>query len=248
MKYVRKITALILSIIFCAALVIGIGVIFSIKNVNVEYIDYSGEYLEEYEATKQKLNMLKGSGLLFLNEEDVTEKVTDDSVITVESYTKAFPCTLNVVLRERVECFAVRKLNGYSVYDEEGKFIKSGAYKDGQVIPLNSLDGSPDVLLNVDDEDIPAVAELCGYFKEEFGSLRRLVESVTVTSQLDVTVASFSMRSGLDIAVSNWKVNGLEKLREAHLIYSGLTDSQLVCGIITAADGTDSSGPVAKYR
>lgn len=248
MKYVRKITALILSIIFCAALVIGIGIIFSIKNVNVEYIDYSGEYLEEYEITKQKLNTLKGSGLLFLNEEDVTDKVADGNVITVESFTKSFPCTLNVVLRERVECFAVRKLNGYYLYDEEGVLIKSGAYNDGMITPLNSLDNSPDVILNVDDADIPAVAQLCAYFKEEFGALRRLVESVTVTSQLDVTVASFAMRSGLDIAVSNWKADGLAKLREAQLIYSGLTDNQLVRGIITVVDGADSSAPVAKYR
>ncbi|MDE6074947.1 MAG: hypothetical protein K2G26_00750, partial [Clostridia bacterium] len=94
MKYTRKLMAVGLAIVFCIAIVIGTGIILSVRNVNVTYIDYSGRYTEvEYAAARENLNKLKGSGLLFIGDDDVFGKVSATEVLAVESYEKKFPCT-----------------------------------------------------------------------------------------------------------------------------------------------------------
>ena len=66
MNYLRKVVALILSLVFCAALIVGAGVALSIKNVNVEYIYYTTGGDEDYAYSTKQLNALKGTNLLFL--------------------------------------------------------------------------------------------------------------------------------------------------------------------------------------
>ena len=249
MKYVRKVTALVLAIIFCAAIVIGIGVIFSVKNVNVEFVDYSGEYTEEYERTKENLNKLKGSGLLFLSEADVKSKLSGGDVITIESYERIYPCTVNVKVKERVECFTVRTADGVSVYDEDGVFMRSVRTENGDY--LNPLDNSPDITVGaadskLSDDDYKCVASLCRGVKSSFGALRKIVESVTVYGSLNT--ANIKLRSGISIAVSDWKNNAENKIEAVFEEYKNLSDKQRTCGMITVADGERGTRPTAKYR
>lgn len=248
MKYVRKVTALVLAIIFCTAIVIGIGVIFSVKNVNVEFVDYSGEYTEEYERTKENMNKLKGSGLLFLSEWDVKSKLSGGDVITIESYERIYPCTVNVKVKERVECFTVRIADGVSVYDEDGVFMHSVRTESGEY--LNPLDNSPDIAVGaadgkLSDDDYVCVASLCRGVKNSFGALRKIVESVTVYGSLNT--ANIKLRSGISIAVSDWKNNAGNKIKTVFEEYKNLSDKQLTCGMITVADGERGTGATAKY-
>ena len=151
-----------LAIIFCIALVIGTGIILSVRNVNVSYIDYSGKYTEtEFAATKNNLNKLKGSGLLFVGDDDVYGKVTASEVLTVASYEKKFPCTVNVVVRERIERFSLKTENGYTVYDDYGKAIR---LVDADEAPVNTLDGCPNFILKCIPEQVEGLAEMCRYF------------------------------------------------------------------------------------
>lgn len=245
MKYLRKVMAAGLVIVFLIALVIGTGVMLSVRNVNVSFIESSGNCREEYETTRRNLNNLKGSGLLFVNKEDIYSKVSSIEALSVVSYEKKFPCTIDIVIRERVECFAIKKEGGYDVYDEKGVYLRSGA--DSGEIPLNAVDGCPDILLNAVESQTEKIATLMGYFKNEFGSLRRLVESVSTERYLELSIFSITLRSGLKISLSEWGVQPEAKIKKAYEVYTSLSESQRVSGTITVADGRDNSGPVYRY-
>lgn len=229
MRYVRKVTALILSIIFCVALVVGVGVIYAVKNVNVTYIDYSGNNDEEYAATRENLNKLKGTQLIFLDLGDIEERLGDKSTIAVESFEKIYPCTVNIVLRERMESFYTRDGAYCNQYDDRGNLIKT---VQATGVPLNGLDGSPDILIDADEKFIVPIAELCKYFKEEFGALRSLVESVTVHPGVE-NAAIIKLRSGMSVAIKDWQTDGEKKISKAYLEYCAASDGQRVDGIIT---------------
>lgn len=245
MRHIRRVLVIGLIAVFLIALVIGAGVIFSVRNVNVTYINYSSTSDGEYEQCKKKLKEIKGSSLLFLKESTIEEKIIYSQVITVESYEKVFPCTVNVVLKERVECFAVKAANGYSLYDEDGAFIKTST---GDSLPLNGIDGCPDVeIIDAKEKDIKSVAKLCACFKENFGSLRRQLESVTVQSFFGMENAEFKLRNGLIISVSEWRESGELKIKKAYDLYSGLTDSEKVNGTITVVSGENGASAKAIY-
>ncbi len=235
-----------LAIIFCIAIVIGTGIILSVRNVNVSYIDYSGKYTEvEYAAARENLNKLKGSGLLFIDDEDVYGKVLATEVLAVESYEKKFPCTVNVVIRERVECFTFKTESGYTVYDDYGKEIRT---VDTAEAPVNTLDGCPNVVLDCLPEQVEELATVCRYFKENFGALRRLVVGVSVKKYLELEILTITLRSGVTISVSEWHTAVQQKIKKAYETYSSLNDYQRAGGTITVIDGSDGSGAVAKYK
>lgn len=250
MKYVRKITALVLAVIFCVAIIIGIGVIYSVKNVNVEFVDYSGEYTAEYEQAKSSLNKLKGSGLLFLSEGDVLNKLHENGNIVLVSYERNYPCTVNVKLKERVECFVVKNGEYFSVYDEDGVLMRSVRPESGEY--LNGLDNSPNPVVgtagdgSLDEEDYKSVAALCNEVKNSFGSFRRIVENVTVYVSLNT--AEIAFRSGVSLAVYDWRNNAAKKIEAAFGVYKNLSDKQRTCGKITVGEGEQEAEPTAKYR
>ena len=243
MKYIRKVMAVGLAIIFLIALVIGTGVILSVRNVNVSFIEYSGDYSEEYAATRKNFEKLKGSGLLFIGDGDVYGKVTATDVLAVESYEKKFPCTVNIVLRERIETFTYKTDAGYSVYDERGKLIKGGI----ETEPKNTVDGCPNVLLECAESDVEELAALCAAFNENFGALRRMVKSAETSKFPGLQLVYINLYSGLKIEVHDWKTSGAQKIRKAYERYEGLTEYQRISGSITVIGGIGSAGPQASY-
>ncbi|MDE6691717.1 MAG: hypothetical protein K2K04_07080 [Clostridia bacterium] len=231
MKHIRKLMAVGLAIIFLIALVIGTGVILSVRNVNVSFIEYSDEYTEEYAATRKNFDKLKGSGLLFISDADVYGKVTANEVLAVESYEKKFPCTINIVLRERIETFTYKTDEGYSVYDERGKLIKPA--KDPETEPLNSVDDCPNVLLKCEADEIEQLAVVCAAFNENFGALRRMVKSVETVKFPGMQVAEINFYSGFKITVLDWKTSGAQKIKKAYDKYNEMSEYGKISGSIT---------------
>lgn len=233
-----------LAIVLCIAVVIGTGIILSVRNVNVSFADYSGLYTEEYEEVRTNLDKIKGSGLLFVKEEDVTGKVTHPEHIAVVSYEKVFPCTINVTLKERVEKYTVRSLNGYLVYDSGGKLVRT-VNSDNQ--PMNPIDGCPNVELYAKDDQIESIAVLGGYFEKKFGPIRRTVASIAVRKYLDLEITEFTLKSGMTLSVSSWGQASEQKIVKAYEVYETLSDVQRCGGSITVIDGNGDGEPIARY-
>lgn len=243
--YIRKISCAVLVLLFVIAAIVGAGVIFSVRNVNVEYVYYSERGNEEYLSSKEELMTLKGRNLLFLEEGDILSCVEGD-VVAVDSVEKIFPCTINVVLKERLEQY-VRPLSsgGYEVYDSQGRSM--GTRQEN----INPADSSPNVIIDASDEAFASVVEACGFFKSSFGTIRNLVERVTATYDkvTALSTLTFEFYSGIKIVVTGYEVLSAEKISAAYGCYSGLSEYELLHGSIYAgSSGGGQSGVYASYN
>ena len=243
-SYIRKIVSVILTLLFCVAIIIGAGVALSVRNVNIEYISYSSRGDEEREESAVRLNGLKGENLLFLSDEDIRACVGGETV-SLESYSKVYPCTLNIVLKERVEQYArANSSGGYDMYAADGTEMGS------RLENINPADGSPNVILVADDDRLDGVVSVCGYFRQSFGTIRNLVESVTVgyDAILQTSSLTFDMYSGLTVVINDYERYAEQKIAAVFDQYTTLSESRKLRGAIcadTLAD--DVSGGYAAY-
>ena len=243
--YIRKIVTAVLALIFVTAVIVGVGVMLSVRNVNVEYIFYSDRGDSDYRASVERLDALKGENLASIEEDDIISCV-DGSFVTVVGYEKIFPCTLNVVLRERVEVFArANASGGYDMFDSRGEFMYSRRQN------INDADASPDVLLDVDDADFAAAVEICGYFRESFGTLRNLVRRVVTAHDVVTGTAEMTLEfySGLKVVIVDYDEYADKKIAAVHDEYQTLDDGQKLRGSIYAVgSGEDGSDVFAAYN
>lgn len=230
MKYLRKIAALVIGIVFFTALVISIGMIFAVRNINVTLISYSEDCSESYAEAKRSLSVFKGESILFVNTNDVAEAV-ENSCYSLSSCKKKYPCTINVVLKERLETFAVYSDEQYSMYDSDGKYLRKDLEN------KNVTDGSPNVLLSGSAvENIASVARATDVFKDTFKSLRSVVKSVSLDINPNVEGYTeklfFNLHCGLKIQIDNYTEYTAEKMQKAYEKFVTLTDREKLKGVI----------------
>ncbi|MBE7089055.1 MAG: hypothetical protein E7370_06055 [Clostridiales bacterium] len=231
MPYVRKIVAFILSVVFLAALIICAGVVFSLKNINITYQNYSSKYLREYEEVKENLSVLKGVNIFSVDKEDVTEAIVlanSQEYMQIVSVERVYPCTVNIVLQERVERFAVLSDGAYKIYDTEGNFVRESAQND------NNIDASPNLIIEGVEasEEINFVANAVNSFENSFGKARALLSSVVYPEDINAEFAElvFNFRSGIKISIVRPNSCLNEKIEEAFSVFNTLNDGQKMQG------------------
>ena len=243
MKYLKKIVALVIGIAFFAAVIICIGRIFAVRNVNVTLVTYSEDSTESYNNAKDSLKRFKGESIIFLHSSDVAETFKGSN-FTVTSCSKKYPCTINVVLKERLETFAVSVGGQYSMYDDEGKYLRKHTENE------NINDGSPNVEISgVTADEIEEVAKIAMAFKGEFKALRSLVSEITLDSDTlieDYTAKLiFKLRCGLKIELDNYSDYTEEKIEAAYAEFAKLTDEQKLNGTLRSYHRLDGEVKVA---
>lgn len=230
MKYLRKMAALLIGIAFFAALIICVGRIFAVKNININLITYEEDSSESYDRAKQALSVYKGESILFLKESDVVETIAGSNYV-VTSCEKKFPCTINVTLKERLEIFAVSVGGLYSMYDSDGKFLRTDFENE------NDIDGTPNVeVIGIAVEQMKPIADIGAIFKDNFGGLRSIVKSINLDSRPEIEGYSdkliFHLRCGLLIQLDDYSQDSEEKLAAAYRKFCTLSDKQKLSGRI----------------
>lgn len=236
-KYLNKIVALVIGIVFVAAVIISLGKIFAIKNVNVTMLTYSEDCTESYNEAKDSFKKFKGESLLLVKSSDFVNAV-NDSNYTVVSCEKKYPCTVNLVLKERLETFAVFVGGQYSMYDADGKFLRKCADN------VNINDGSPNVeLVGVAVEEIDEIAKISASFKVSFKALRSLVTSITLDTNSDIADYTekliFNLRCGLKVEIDNYNSYTGEKLEAAYSKFTTLSDREKLSGTVRSYHRVD---------
>lgn len=240
MKYLRKTVALLIGVAFVAAIVIGIGVIYAVKNVNVTILTYSDDEetrKSDYEAVKDTLGAIKGGSILFISEKNVIDALeSGDSNYSFVSYEKIYPCTINVTLKERRETFAVSVGGKYSMFDAEGKFLRQSAEN------INVNDGHENLLIEgIAINEIEEIAKIAADFEAKLVQtgtriLRSTVESIVVDENKAISDYAerlvFNLKSGIKIELVNFRDLTEEKMKSAVEEYSSLTDRQKLGGTI----------------
>lgn len=242
MKHLRKISALVIALIMVASIAIGIGVIFSVRNINVALQSYADGDENVREVVKQEvLSSCKGRMISAVSEEDVINCLGEG--YTLESFEKVLPCTINITVRQRREAFAVLNGETYLMYDETGLLMRTAETNE------NAFDLSPNVILEgtETEEDVKAVAEVSEIFKSQsnFSSLRSLVDKIVFyKSRTSVSVEkdriTFYLRCGISVEINDFSQQTSEKISKAHKRFKELAGEQILSGRIytfTNADG-----------
>lgn len=240
MKYLRKMFVLVIGIIFVVALVICVGRIFAVKNINVNLLTYEDDCAESYNKAKESLRKYKGESLLFLDEDDIVKSISGSNYV-VTSCEKKFPCTLTVTLKERLEVFAVSVGGIYSMYDNDGVYLRS------DTVNANDIDDSENVLLNgIAVEKFPEIAVIAATFKENFGGLRSIVKSIDLDSRPNIENYTdklvFNLRCGLTIQLDDYTKDCDEKISAAFKKFCTLTDRQKLSGTVRGYKIGDENG------
>lgn len=235
MKHLRKIATLIIAVIMVAAIAVGIGVIYAVRNVNVTFLSYADDNAETKILTVKEsvLSNCRGRLISSISEEDVSSVLADDCFL--ESFEKVLPCTINITVQQRREVFTVFDGETYSTYDDIGKFMRTAEKNE------NSYDGAPNLIITGTDgdNDIKTVAAVCAIFKSEenFGSLRAAVKQVELyKSQTTITTDSdrltFRLWSGLSIEIRDFTQHTAEKIKKAFKLFDRLEPEQTLRGCI----------------
>ena len=230
MKYLRKMVTLLIGVAFFVALIICVGRIFAIKNINIDLITYEEDSTESYEKAKETLSVYKGESILFLSESDVVNAIAGSNYV-VTSCEKKFPCTINVTIKERLEIFAVSVGGLYSMYDSDGAYLRTALEN------TNDIDGTPNVeVTGVAIEQMKSVADIAAVFKANFGGLRSIVKSINLDSRPDIEGYSdkliFNLRCGLTIQLDDYLQDYSEKISAACGKFRTLSDRQKLSGRI----------------
>lgn len=265
MKYVRKITVIVIVLAFLVALSVGLGYIYSLRNVNISLLTYyelsenaEGEevadikeskdyqtYKSDYDKLSAALSRFKGTLVAFIGEDDI-EGAVRSSGYTLAEYERVMPCTINVTLKQRVETFGVEVEDGYAVYDEDGEFLHVSENLD------NGLDGTPNVLLTsasgeLSQATISHIADICSVFRKEFSAFRYIVDSVGYSvepaQQYHIDVLTFNMRLGVVIEIGNFSELLPEKIKAAHDVYNRLSAEDKLKGVITVTNSGENIRP-----
>ncbi len=233
-KYVRRTIAFVLTAVFLVALVICAGVVLSVKNVNVSYVYYTDTANETYQKSVTDLQTLKGGSILFVDEDTVTSCIADKSKLSVSSFKKVFPCSIDIVLTQRVETFWSEDGDRYNVYDGEGKYMDRRSQ-------LAASAGTPCVLLNgeMTSSVRENVAKISKQFKQKFGALGGLVNEISVVSTPEFDNVVFYLGTGLRIEITDYLQATDAKIDEAYLLFNELSDDKKTIGKIYCfvADG-----------
>ncbi len=246
MKFLRKIIALVIGLAFVAAVVISIGLIFAVKNINVTILSYSEDSSENYADAKKSLSSIKGESILFVGSKDL-DKAIDGCNYSLVSYEKVYPCTINVVVKERLETFAVSVGGQYSFYDADGVYLRKSAEN------LNNLDSSPNVeVTGVAIEEIGGVAKIASVFKDKFNALRSLVLSIDLDSNPQIADYTeklfFNFKCGLTIELDNYNELTEEKIDAAYDLFTKLSDRQKLGGVLRSYQVEDGSIKVIYFN
>ena len=233
MKYLRRIIYTLIAVTFIASIVIGMGVAFAVKNVNVSLNCYS---YEEGDAQAEKdiweyknkiLEKVRGTAIYFVSEEEIAKLIDGD--FSLESVEKVYPCTLNVTLKERKETFSVALPDGkYALYDENGVLLDGSASKrNGFDVALELKNG----------ESLEKAAAICSVFKSKFSALRSMVKSVTFENAAFESMpyknaVIFNLRCGVTIEIRDYDKSYSEKMNAVFKCFEGLPSDKKTSGKI----------------
>lgn len=264
MKYLRKIIYLAIAVVFVASVIIGIGIIFSVKNVNVSLLSYTypeREVMTEEEShaadkviedfRQEILSEYRGTLLSFVDGDELSAKFQNTNY-TLESFEKIYPCTINLIIKERREVFYTSVGEDlFNTYDSRGILMR-------ERIPepecLNNIDNAPNVLAvfeeSVDEEADSAaymgtIADMAAAFTKEFGALRTIVESIELYPRTNRLI--FNFHCGVSLRISDFYNLTEAKMSAAHEKFLSLTGEEKLSGNITVAVNGTTGNVVAEY-
>jgi hypothetical protein len=248
------ITTVVSFVLLVAVVLAGLNAIFTVTSVRAQFHAYSAEGDREARELQEKLDAFIDSSIVFLELDEVKARVDEYPCFRLESVKKHFPDKLELRITERKEAFAYSADDGtFEILDEQGGYLYR---KDANVNRM----GGENILLNGFEFSVESGEVQGEYFTELVGvfeSLRSVLAEVR-TNVLSIALVHggnaaqndyirIFMREGVVIQINNPQERAQEKAMKAISRYAGkgeyegkgLTDKQLVTGVLTVVDALD---------
>lgn len=257
MKHLRKIVWLVIAVAFFASVIIGMGVIYSVKNVNVTLKSYSysawDEMTDEEESLAlaeinsiKKVVLNKYGGKLISNvDRDELAASFSDTMYILESCEKVYPCTINITVKGRREVFVIANANGtHSTYDSMGVLMRSGISEDEAA---NNIDKAPNIFVfgTTTDGQIASVANAASIFAGKFSSLRSIVKEINLQDRQGNLI--FELHCGISVQIVDYNVYTEAKIQAAYNEFIKLPGEAKLAGTIVASVLNSNGEVVAGY-
>jgi len=189
MKY-KRLTIACSAVLFAVILFLSACLIFTVRNVTVDYSCTTEKTKQEIVEAKKNLEAFLGKNIFSVNEEEVYASLSTNPYVKVLSVDVKVPARLTVSVEERVEYFCVQ--NGDDYYN---------LTKDCYVLCKNSknsarLDGKPHVLIDGDTDAMQVNSELASNNQLFSVALKVLLSFEDVKNEVvSVTVDKYNEQS-----------------------------------------------------
>ena len=236
----KKISVILVTIAFIAVVILSSIGLFALKKVNVTY---AVSEKSDNSAIQTKLEKLIGSNLIFFDEQEVYDLLSDEYYMEVLSVEKQLPNVLNVSIKERREVYYFmheQKLyimteNGFllnALDDNQADAVLSGNLREKITLKtqgVNILSAELGKTLNTDKDNLMATL----FSMATLMDLTDCIKSITLTCATEVADVLFETYTGVSIRIEKIYEYSTKKTELALEVYDRLiTDYQKSYGEI----------------
>ncbi len=244
---VKKLIAILMTVLFVVALAVSFFVITTINKVNVHFS--AGKNINCTEVQKT-LDGNLGKSFFFINEQEVKDSLSVYPYTEVLSISKSFPNVIEVSIKERQEVYSIKVGEDVLIISETGHLLR--------IIPSASYQPSRDII-NMNIDTIGVTQKELGKVivttsDQLFLTVLDMAKSVNLTDCIkeifidkydapnELSDVEFITYTGVRICVYKAEEKGVDKIRSAFDCYDKeITDYEKVSGTLMV--GYDANNP-----
>ena len=214
----KRILISALSVIFVVVVIIAVFIMFTIKEVNVNFSVYSDT--ANTNELQEKFDKFSGDNLIFLNTKDVYKKVDVGPRFEIESVKKSYPNVLEVSVKERKERFVISLSSGDYIISDQG-YVLGMATGEEKLVRIN--------LSGINVNDVVLGQKITTDHDEDFYNALTLADVdgvVDASSEMTVEYVGKTLRSVIFLTKTDVKIRipmateyGVEKTQTGFSAY-----------------------------
>ncbi|MBR2614340.1 MAG: FtsQ-type POTRA domain-containing protein [Clostridia bacterium] len=216
----------ILAIVFAIVLSACLVMLFSVKEVDVNFnvTEKSSEYTD---SAKEDVDKYLNKNLMFLDLDEVKESLKKYTYFDVVSINKVFPNKVEIEIKERQEGYLIKSGEDAYILDIDGFCLKqvSADYFSEDLIKISGIQFETvkvGEFVSTNNSEVFAIA----LDMAKAVNLSNCIEQMTIYTKKDNEAVLFRIRTDVGILVRKIKDDGVKKIQEAFKEYDGMTDYQ----------------------
>lgn len=221
----KKVLAIILSTVLCAAVVVSAFLVMSVKKISVVY---SVEERTDITEVEECLSPYLNKNIIFVKEDKIYQSLSGLSQFQVLSVKKEFPNVITVSVKERRPVFLIKYNAKEYLLDYSGHVINEKSalnIEESEIINLN-LKG-----INITSLDIGKIVktDFDDLFFDVLDMAREMsftdsVNKIEIVNSVTEKDALFYTKTGVVIVVQDANVSGIDKIKKAFEGYRSADD------------------------
>ncbi len=219
----KKILLISITVLFCLSVFLCLFLLFSVKDVNIEYNVYADSDDVEIKEIESRFDKYSNKNLLFIKTEEVSNVLADNPYYEIIAVKKDYPNVLSVEIRERRKAFYI--FDEDVIYETTKEGIVLNSYSSVELgnrdMIYTTLTGvsvieatKGQVIKTSEDELITAVFDMASEV-----NLTDCINEITVEKATGKELVNFKTYTGTVIQITNACDNGVAKINKAYNDY-----------------------------